>query len=179
MGPSERVAPPEDIHAAMAKLIRTDFGEVIWRDRRRFGPIAAAVSPASGRTYLYDAVAGGKLSAARWLVRLGGRVREPQAGIAPHPCPWQAALVTANPYPMLRVLLSSDGLTRTDLGRCADDLLALRHRASSASDGRAAHDAYCEACKRIGRHPSPQPADTPPYGRSTFARRDVARDDDR
>lgn len=155
-------APPDDVHAAMSKLIRTDFGEVIWRDRRRFGPIAAGVSPASGRTYLYEAVVGGKLSAARWLVRLGGRVREPQAGVAPHPCPWQAALSTADPFPMLRVLLASDGLTRNDLACCADELLALRQRASVRHDVKAAQEVYCEACRRIGRRPIPQPVEALP-----------------
>ncbi len=157
-----RVALPDDVHAALSELIRTDFGEVIWRDRHRFGPIAASVSPVSGRTYLYDAVAGGKLSAAKWLVRLGGRVREPQAGVTPaHPCPWQAAMSTANPLPMLRVLLTSADFTPVDLGRCADDLLTLRQRASSARDMTAANDAYSETCQRIGRKPSPPPAGMP------------------
>lgn len=159
---SGRVAPPDDVHAAMSELIKTDFGEVIWRDRHRFAPIAASVSPVSGRTYLYDAVAGGKLSAAKWLVRLGGRVREPQAGVtAPYPCPWQAALSTTNPLPMLRVLLTSQGITPADLGHCADDLLTLRQRASSARDMSAAHDAYSETCQRIGRKPSPPPLGSP------------------
>lgn len=148
--------PPDDVHAALSKLIRTDFGEVIWRDRQRFGPVAAGVSPASGRTYLYEAVVGGKVSAARWLVRLGGRVREPQGGLTSQACPWQAALSTSNPFPMLRVLLASDSLTPAELGRCADDLLMLRQRASSAHDVNAAQEVYSEACQRIGRDPIPQ-----------------------
>jgi hypothetical protein len=154
----------DDLHAAMAKLIRTDYGELIWRDRSRFAPIAASVSPTSGRTYLYDAVAGGKLSAAKWLVRLGGRVREPQAGNAPHPSPWQAALSAADPLPMLRVLLTSEGLTPSDLGLCADDLLALSRRASSRRDVTAAHDAYCDACGRAGREPGEQLPPSPTFG---------------
>lgn len=157
-----RVAPgrdtsPDDLHAAMTKLINADFGEVIWRDRRLFEAIAADVSPISGRTFLYDAVAAGKLSAAKWLVRLGGRVREPQVGHAPHPSPWQAALSSGDPMPMLRTLLTSAGLRPADLALCADDLLALRKRAASVRDVTAAHEVYCEACRRIGRDPGPAP----------------------
>ena len=159
MSVSGRITSPDDVHAALSELIRTDFGEVIWRDRHRFAPIAASVSPVSGRTYLYDAVAGGKLSAAKWLVRLGGRVRESQVGVTPqHPCPWQAAMSTANPLPMLRVLLTSADFTPSDLGRCADDLLTLRQRASSPRNVTAANDAYSETCLRIGRKPNPPPA---------------------
>ncbi len=154
---SRRGTPLDDLHAAMAKLIKADFGELIWRDRRLFEPIAADVSPISGRTYLYDAVAAGKLSAAKWLVRLGGRVREPQAGNSPHPSPWQAALSAGDPMPMLRTLLTSEGLRPVDLGLCADDLLALRKRASSPRDVSAAHEAYCDTCRRIGRDPGPIP----------------------
>jgi hypothetical protein len=165
-GASRRRGPPadDDLHAAMAKLIKADFGELIWRDRRLFGQIAADVSPLSGRTYLYDAVAAGKLSAAKWLVRLGGRVREPQGGSAPLPSPWQAALLAADPLPMLRTLLTSDSLKPGDLGLCADDLLALRQRASSAREVTAAHETYCETCRRIGRDPGPAPPEIG-YGR--------------
>jgi hypothetical protein len=153
--------PLDDLHAAIAKLIKADFGELIWRDRRLFGAIAADVSPVSGRTYLYDAVAAGKLSAAKWLVRLGARVREPQGGPAPHPSPWQAALSAGDPLPMLRTLLTSEGLRPADLGLCADDLLALRKRASSPRDVTATHEAYCDTCRRIGRDPGPVPPEIP------------------
>ena len=141
----------------MSKLIKADFGEMIWRDRRLFGPIAGDVSPVTGRTYLYDAVVAGKLSAAKWLVRLGGRVREPQSGTTPHPSPWQAALSGGDPLPMLRALLTSEDLRPADLGLCADDLLALRKRASTPRDISAAHEAYCDTCRRIGRDPGPTP----------------------
>jgi len=150
--------PSEDLHAAMAKLIRADFGEIIWRDRNRFGPIASAVSPISGRTYLYDAVVSGKLSAAKWLVRLGGQVREAEARTPTQPSPWQAALSAADPLPMLRVLLTSESLTTAALGQCADDLLALSRRASSRHQVMAAHEAYCDACRRAGRVAVERPA---------------------
>ncbi len=147
--------PSDDLHAAMAKLIRADFGEVIWRDRDRLGPIAPTVSPATGHTHLHDAVTARKLSAAKWLVRLGGRVREPHDGTADCACPWDAALRLPDPVPMLLVLLTSDSLTAAQLAQCADDLLAIHRSATTQRADAAAYDAYCTVCRRINRQPRP------------------------
>jgi hypothetical protein len=145
----------------MSKLIRTDYGELIWRDRVRLGPIASGVSPTTGRTYLYDAVTARSLSAAKWLVRLGGRVREPQDGLSPLPSPWHAALHGADPVPMLRTLLTSEGLTPVELGECADDLRALQQRAPTRRAVTLAYDAYCDTCRRIDRDAGPPPPAAP------------------
>jgi hypothetical protein len=148
-------ATDDDVHADLARLIKADFGEVIWRDRIRFGLIAPSVSPATGHTHLYDAVAAGKLSAVKWLVRLGGRVREQQDGISPLPCPWDAALGLANPAPMLGALLTSEALTPVELAECADALLTLYQRAPTPRAEIAAYEVYCNACRRIDRRPRP------------------------
>jgi hypothetical protein len=150
------------MHAALSKLIKADYGEIIWRDRVRLGSIAASVSPVSHRTYLYEAVTAGKLSAAKWLVRLGGRVREPQDGAVPLPCPWHAALAASDPAPMLRALLASEALTPVELGQCADDLLALQWRTPTPRGATAVYEAYCVACQRIGRDAEPRPLGSRP-----------------
>jgi len=149
-----------DLHAAMAQLIKADYGELIWRDRDRFQPIVSVASPITGRSHLFDAVTGQKLSAAKWLVRLGGRVREPADGIPPLPCPWAAALASSDPVPMLKVLLTSDGLTPAELGQCADELLALQSRALTRHSATAVYEAYCDACRRIDRLPDPPRRET-------------------
>jgi hypothetical protein len=149
-----------DLHAAMAQLIKADYGELIWRDRSRFEPIVSVASPITGRSHLFDAVAGQKLSAAKWLVRLGGRVREPADGVPSLPCPWSAALAASDPAPMLRVLLTSESLTPDELAQCADDLLILQSRALTRHAATALYEAYCDACRRIGRPPAPAPRET-------------------
>lgn len=143
------------LHASMATLIRSDFGELIWRDRARLGPIAPVVSPHTGQTHLHDAVAKRKLSAVKWLVRLGGRVREPRGG--PLSCPWVTALQSPEPLPILRLLLTSPTLTPDELAQCADDLVLVRDRARSRGDITTAYAIYAEVCQRVGRDPGPPP----------------------
>ncbi len=141
----------DDLHSELARLIRADFGEVIWRDRSRLHEAVTAVSPHTGHSHLYDAVVGRKLSAVRWLVRLGGRVREP----VDNSNPWLAALRMTDPLPTLKLLLGSQTMSAADLSACADDLRALERAASRQPIADDAHKLYLDACRRIERAPDP------------------------
>jgi hypothetical protein len=139
------------LHEELAALIKADFGEVMWRDRTRLGGAIDVVSPLTGHTHLYDAVVARKLSAVRWLVRLGGRVRE-RSELAD---PWGAALGLLDPVPMLELLLSSAALRTEDLGACADELRALERRVSRPGVAAGVYRLYRETCQRIEREPGP------------------------
>jgi hypothetical protein len=140
-----------DPHSEIAALIRADFGEVMWRDRTRLREAFEAVSPITGHTHLYDAVVARKLSAVRWLVRLGGRVRDrSQAGD-----PWRAAMLLTDPVPTLELLLTSGALGTEDLGACADELRVLNRTASRPGVAAGAYKLYLETCRRIEREPDP------------------------
>jgi hypothetical protein len=140
-----------DPHTELAALIRADFGEVMWRDRTRLGQAIAAISPLTGHSHLYDAVVARKLSAVRWLVRLGGRVCE---RLEPSD-PWRAALHLNDPVPTLELLLTSDALGIDDLGACADDLRALERSTVRPAVATGAYKLYLETCRRIERKPDP------------------------
>jgi hypothetical protein len=145
-----------DVHTELAALIRADFGEVMWRDRTRLGQAIGAISPLTGHSHLYDAVVARKLSAVRWLVRLGGRVCERlEAGD-----PWRAALQLTDPVPTLELLLSSGTLSIDELGACADDLRMLERSTSRPAVATGAYKLYLQTCKRIEREPDP-PTPTP------------------
>ena len=140
-----------DLHSELARLIKADFGEVIWRDRVRLQAVVTEVSPLTGHTPLYDAVVGRKLSAVRWLVRLGGRVRE--GGEDGNP--WHAALRMTEPLPTLELLLTSGAMTTIDLNACADELRALERGALHQRVADGARRLYLDACRRIERTPDP------------------------
>jgi hypothetical protein len=140
-----------DPHSELAALIKADFGEVMWRDRTRLGPAIGAISPLTGHSHLYDAVVARKLSAVRWLVRLGGRVFERPAPTDP----WRAALELTDPVPTLELLLTSGALTPAELGACADDLRALERSTSRPAVASAAYKLYSQTCRRIEREPDP------------------------
>lgn len=142
---------PGDLHSEMAALIKADFGEVMWRDRTRLGPAVSAISPLTGHSHLYDAVIARKLSAVRWLVRLGGRVCERlEFGD-----PWRAALELTDPVPTLELLLTSGALSPIELGECADDLRALESSTSRPAVASGAYKLYLQTCRRIEREPDP------------------------
>jgi hypothetical protein len=140
-----------DLHSELARLIKADFGEVIWRDRLRLQDVVTAVSPLTGHTPLYDAVVGHKLSAVRWLVRLGGRVRE----VGEDGNPWHAALRLTDPLPTLELLLTSRAISTIDLTACADELRALERGALHQRVADGARRLYLDACRRIERTPDP------------------------
>jgi hypothetical protein len=140
-----------DPHSELASLIRADFGEVMWRDRTRLRDAISAVSPLTGNTHLYDAVVARKLSAVRWLVRLGGRVREGTQMSDP----WRAALLLNDPVPTLELLLSSGALGAEDLGACADELRTLEKTTSRPGVAAGVYKLYRETCLRIERNPDP------------------------
>ena len=145
-----------DPHSELAALIKADFGEVMWRDRTRLGQAIGAVSPITGHSHLYDAVAARKLSAVRWLVRLGGRVRERQQANDP----WRAALQLTDPVQTLELLLTSGALSIDELGECANDLRALERSTTRPAIAAGAYKLYLETCRRIEREPDP-PTPTP------------------
>lgn len=145
-----------DPHTEIAALIKADFGEVMWRDRVRLRDAIGAVSPITGHSHLYDAVVARKLSAVRWLVRLGGRVCERLQDSDP----WRAALQLTDPVPTLELLLASDALNHHELGDCANDLRALNGSASRPAIAASAYKLYLETCQRIERKPDP-PTPTP------------------
>jgi hypothetical protein len=145
-----------DLHTELAALIRADFGEVMWRDRTRLGQAIGTISPLTGHSHLYDAVVARKLSAVRWLVRLGGQVRDRVQASDP----WRAALELNDPVPMLELLLTSGALGPDELGACADDLRALERSTSRPGVATAAYKLYLETCRRIEREPDP-PTPTP------------------
>jgi hypothetical protein len=145
-----------DLHTELAALIRADFGEVMWRDRTRLGQAIGTVSPLTGHSHLYDAVVARKLSAVRWLVRLGGQVRDRVQASDP----WRAALELNDPVPMLELLLTSGALSLDELGACADDLRALERSTSRPGVATGAYKLYLETCRRIEREPDP-PTPTP------------------
>lgn len=145
-----------DVHTELAALIKADFGEVMWRDRIRLGPAASAISPHTGHSHLYDAVVARKLSAIRWLVRLGGRVCERLQASDP----WRAALELTDPVPTLELLLTSGALDVDELGECADDLRTLERSTSRPAVATGAYKLYLETCRRIERVPDP-PTPTP------------------
>ena len=140
-----------DPHSELAALIKADFGEVMWRDRIRLGPAASAVSPLTGHSHLYDAVVARKLSAIRWLVRLGGRVCDRFEASDP----WRAALELTDPVPTLELLLTSGALSIDELGACADDLRVLERSTSRPAVAGGAYKLYLETCRRIEREPDP------------------------
>lgn len=140
-----------DPHTELAALIRADFGEVMWRDRTRLGQAIGAISPITGHSHLYDAVVARKLSAVRWLVRLGGRVCERLQASDP----WRAALQLNDPVPMLELLLTSGALSIDELGACADDLRTLERTTSRPAVATGAYKLYLETCRRIERKPDP------------------------
>lgn len=140
-----------DLHTELSALIKADFGEVMWRDRTRLGPAIGAISPHTGYSHLYEAVVARKLSAVRWLVRLGGRVCE---RLEPSD-PWRAALQLTDPVPMLELLLTSRDLSIDELGLCADDLRALERSTSRPVVAGSAYKLYLETCRRIERVPDP------------------------
>ena len=145
-----------DLHTELAALIRADFGEVMWRDRTRLGQAIGTISPLTGHSHLYDAVVARKLSAVRWLVRLGGQVRDRVQASDP----WRAALELNDPVPMLELLLTSGALSLDELGACADDLRALERSTSRPGVATGAYKLYLETCRRIEREPDP-PTPTP------------------
>jgi hypothetical protein len=147
---------PGDPHTELAALIKADFGEVMWRDRTRLGQAIGAVSPITGHSHLYDAVVARKLSAVRWLVRLGGRPCERLQDIDP----WRAALQLSDPVPTLELLLSSPALNTDELGDCADGLRVLERSTSRPAIAAGAYKLYLETCRRIERKPDP-PIPTP------------------
>jgi hypothetical protein len=140
-----------DLHTELAALIRADFGEVMWRDRTRLGQAIGAVSPLTGHSHLYDAVVARKLSAVRWLVRLGGRVCDRLEASDP----WRAALQLTDPVPTLELLLTSGALSIDELGACADDLRTLERSTQRPAVATGAYKLYLETCRRIERMPDP------------------------
>jgi hypothetical protein len=142
-----------DPHTELAALIRADFGEVMWRDRTRLGQAIGTVSPLTGHSHLYDAVVAQKLSAVRWLVRLGGRVCERLQASDP----WRAALLLNDPVPTLELLLTSGALSLDELGGCADDLRTLQRSTARPAVATGAYKLYVETCRRIEREPDPPP----------------------
>lgn|SRR5579859_2732902 len=123
----------------------------MWRDRTRLGQAVGTVSPITGHSHLYDAVVARKLSAVRWLVRLGGRVVE---RVEAHD-PWRAALQLTDPVPTLELLLTSSALNAEELGECADDLHTLERSTSRPAVAAGAYKLYMETCRRIERQPDP------------------------
>ena len=145
-----------DPHTELAALIRADFGEVMWRDRTRLGQAIGAVSPLTGHSHLYDAVVARKLSAVRWLVRLGGQVYNRLEASDP----WRAALLLTDPVPTLELLLTSAALSSEELSACADDLRVLERSTARPAIATGAYKLYLETCRRIERVPDP-PIPTP------------------
>ncbi len=142
-----------DPHSELAALIKADFGEVMWRDRVRLREAIGSVSPITGHTHLYDAVVARKLSAVRWLVRLGGGVREQSQAADP----WRAALQLNDPVPTLELLLTSGALGTEELGACADELRTLQRTVSRPGVAAGVYKLYLETCRRIEREPDPPP----------------------
>ncbi len=140
-----------DPHTELAALIKADFGEVMWRDRTRLGEAIGTISPLTGHSHLYDAVVAQKLSAVRWLVRLGGRVFERLQASDP----WRAALQLNDPVPMLELLLTSGALSSEELSTCADDLRVVERSTSRTAVATGAYKLYLETCRRIEREPDP------------------------